>query len=297
MLQAFFQAFFITAEKPRLGMLLTIASGLTNMVLDWLFIAALGWGIAGAALATSIGCAVGGFLPLLYFAHKNSSRLHFVRPKLHWRMLGHSAVNGSSEMVSNASRALTTFLFNIQLMRMVGEDGVSAITVMQYVNFVFIAEMIGFSVGVAPVVGFHYGAKNTDELKGLFRRCMTFIVASCVGVFVLSEAVAYPLINIFTDHASLFEMTLYGFRIFALSFLVVGVNIFASAFFTALCNGLVSAGISFARTVVFEAGAVLLLPIAFDLNGVWMALPVAEGLALMVSVGCLIFFRKRYQYA
>ena len=297
MLQAFFQAFFITAEKPRLGMLLTIASGLTNMVLDWLFIAVLGWGIAGAAAATSIGCAVGGFLPLIYFARKNSSRLQFVRPKLHWRMLGHSAVNGSSEMVSNASRALTTFLFNIQLMRLVGEDGVSAITVMQYVNFVFIAVMIGFSVGVAPVVGFHYGAKNTDELKGLFRRCMTFIVASCVGVFVLSEAVAYPLINIFTDHASLFEMTLYGFRIFALSFLVVGVNIFASAFFTALCNGLVSAGISFARTIVFEAGAVLLLPIAFDLNGVWMALPVAEGLALLVSVGCLIFFRKRYQYA
>lgn len=291
MLQAFFQAFFITAEKPRLGMLLT------NMVLDWLFIAVLGWGIAGAAAATSIGCAVGGFLPLIYFARKNSSRLQFVRPKLHWRMLGHSAVNGSSEMVSNASRALTTFLFNIQLMRLVGEDGVSAITVMQYVNFVFIAVMIGFSVGVAPVVGFHYGAKNTDELKGLFRRCMTFIVASCVGVFVLSEAVAYPLINIFTDHASLFEMTLYGFRIFALSFLVVGVNIFASAFFTALCNGLVSAGISFARTIVFEAGAVLLLPIAFDLNGVWMALPVAEGLALLVSVGCLIFFRKRYQYA
>ena len=297
MLQAFFQAFFITAEKPRLGMLLTIASGLTNMVLDWLFIAVLGWGIAGAAAATSIGCAVGGFLPLIYFARKNSSRLQFVRPKLHWRMLGHSAVNGSSEMVSNASRALTTFLFNIQLMRLVGEDGVSAITVMQYVNFVFIAVMIGFSVGVAPVVGFHYGAKNTDELKGLFRRCMTFIVASCVGVFVLSEAVAYPLINIFTDHASLFEMTLYGFRIFALSFLVVGVNIFASAFFTALCNCLESAGISFARTIVFEAGAVLLLPIAFDLNGVWMALPVAEGLALLVSVGCLIFFRKRYQYA
>lgn len=240
--------------------------------------------------ATSIGCAVGGFLPLIYFARKNSSRPQFVRPKLHWRMLGHSAVNGSSEMVSNASRALTTFLFNIQLMRLVGEDGVSAITVMQYVNFVFIAVMIGFSVGVAPVVGFHYGAKNTDELKGLFRRCMTFIVASCVGMFVLSEAVAYPLINIFTDHASLFEMTLYGFRIFALSFLVVGVNIFASAFFTALCNGLVSAGISFARTIVFEAGAVLLLPIAFDLNGVWMALPVAEGLALLVSVGCLIFF-------
>ena len=149
MLQTFFQTFFITAEKPKLGMALTIASGVTNMVLDWLFIAVFQWGIAGAAIATSIGCAVGGFIPLLYFARKNTSRLHFVRPRLHWRMLLHSAGNGSSEMVSNASRALTTFLFNIQLMRLVGEAGVSAITIMQYVNFVFIAVMIGFSVGSA----------------------------------------------------------------------------------------------------------------------------------------------------
>ena len=297
MLQTFFQTFFITAEKPKLGMALTIASGVTNMVLDWLFIAVFQWGIAGAAIATSIGCAVGGFIPLLYFARKNTSRLHFVRPRLHWRMLLHSAGNGSSEMVSNASRALTTFLFNIQLMRLVGEAGVSAITIMQYVNFVFIAVMIGFSVGSAPVIGYHYGAQNHAELKGLFRICMTFIIAACLLMFVLSELVAGPLVTVFADSQSLYEMTLRGFRLFAVSFAVVGVNIFASAFFTALCNGAVSAFISFVRTIVFEAGAVMLLPIVLGLDGVWLALPVAEGLALLVSVLCFVIFRKRYQYA
>ena len=166
MLQAFFQAFFITAEKPRLGMLLTIASGLDQYGAGLAVYRGAGMGHCRRRCSDVHRLRRGRLLPLIYFARKNSGRLQFVRLKLHWRMLGHSAVNGSSEMVSNASRALTTFLFNIQLMRLVGEDGVSAITVMQYVNFVFIAVMIGFSVGVAPVVGFHYGAKNTDELKG-----------------------------------------------------------------------------------------------------------------------------------
>ena len=297
MLQFEFQSFFVTAQKPQLGLFVTVAAGVTNMVLDWLFIAVFQWGIAGAAIATSIGCAVGGFIPLLYFARKNTSRLHFVRPRLHWRMLLHSAGNGSSEMVSNASRALTTFLFNIQLMRLVGEAGVSAITIMQYVNFVFIAVMIGFSVGSAPVIGYHYGAQNHAELKGLFRICMIFIIAACLLMFALSELVAGPLVTVFADSQSLYEMTLRGFRLFAVSFAVVGVNIFASAFFTALCNGAVSAFISFVRTIVFEAGAVMLLPIVLGLNGVWLALPVAEGLALLVSVLCFVIFRKRYQYA
>ena len=296
MLQTFFQSFFITAEKPKLGMLLTILSGLTNIVLDWLFIAVFDWGIAGAALATSIGCAVGGIIPLFYFAWHNTSRLHFVRPHLQVRVLLHSATNGSSEMVSNASRAVTTLLFNAQLMRLVGEDGVSAITIMQYVNFVFIAVMIGFSIGGAPVIGYHYGAQNEKELKGLFRICMTFIVAACVIMFVLAQLLAVPMMTVFTDHESLFEMTLWGFRIFAISFLAVGINIFASAFFTALCNGAVSAFISFMRTIVFEMGAILLLPMIFGLNGVWMALPVAEGGALLVSVLCLVIFRRRYRY-
>ncbi len=297
MLQTFFQSFFITAEKPKLGMLLTIVSGLMNMVLDWLFIAVLEWGIAGAAVATTVGCAVGGIIPLFYFARKNTSRLCFVRPKFHGRMLLRSSVNGSSEMVSNASRALTTFLFNIQLIRLVGNDGVTAITVMQYVNFVFIAVMIGFSVGAAPVIGYHYGAQNCGELKNLFRICMTFILLASAAMFVLAQATAIPLVAVFTNHQALYEMTLYGFRIFAVSFLVVGVNIFASAFFTALCNGKISAAISFVRTIVFEAGAVLLLPVFFDVDGVWMALPVAEGLTLIISIACLLFFRKRYGYA
>lgn len=297
MLQTFFQSFFITAEKPKLGMVLTIASGVTNMVLDWLFVAVFQWGIAGAALATTIGTALGGIIPLFYFAGKNTSRLHFVKPHLNGRMILRSCINGSSEMVSNASRALTTFLFNIQLMRLVGNDGVTAITVMQYVNFVFIAVMIGFSVGVAPVVGYHYGAENHDETKNLFHICTRFILVTSVAMFALAQATAVPLVHIFTQSDALFTLTLDGFRIFALSFLVVGVNVFASAYFTALCNGKISALIAFIRTIVFEVGAVLILPIFFGVNGVWMALPVAEGLCMLVSITCLVVYRKRYHYA
>ena len=297
MLQTFFQSFFITAEKPKLGMALTILSGVTNIVLDWVFVAVLQWGIAGAALATNIGYLVGGVIPLLYFARKNNSRLHFVRTRPHFRMLLRSSVNGSSEMVSNASRALSTFLFNIQLMRLVGNSGVTAITVMQYVNFIFIAVMIGFSVGAAPVVGYHYGADNHDETRNLFRICMRFIVATSVVMFVLAQLAAVPLVDIFTNSDELFALTLHGFRIFALSFLVVGVNIFASCYFTALCNGKISALIAFVRTIVFEIGAVLLLPVFFGVNGVWMALPVAESMALVLSVACLVRYRKRYHYA
>lgn len=296
MLQTFFQSFFITAEKPNLGMILTVMSGITNIVLDWLFIAVFEWGVAGAATATLVGCIVGGFLPFFYFMRKNSSRLHFVKPCFHGRMLVRSSINGASEMVSNASRALTTFLFNIQLMRIIGEDGVSAISIMQYINFIFIAILIGFSIGTAPVIGYHYGAQNHHELKNLFQKCMLVIVVGSVSVFALAELVAGPLVSIFVDHASLYKMTLHGFRLFALSFITVGMNVFASAFFTALCNGKVSGMISFMRTIVFEVAAIGILPFVFDLDGVWIALPVSEGLAAIVSIGCIVYYRKRYQY-
>ena len=296
MLQTFFQAFFITAEKPNLGMILTVVSGVANIGLDWLFVAVLDWGVAGAATATLAGCAIGGFTPLFYFARKNNSRLRFVKPHFHGRMLVRSSINGTSEMVSNASRALTTFLFNIQLMRLVGEDGVSAISIMQYINFIFIAILIGFSIGTAPVIGYHYGAQNHDELKNLFQKCMLMIVATSVTVFLVAELVSAPLISIFVDHPSLYDMTLYGFRLFAISFITVGINVFASAFFTALCNGKVSGIISVMRTVVFEIAAIGLLPFIFDLNGVWIALPVSEGLAAIVSISCIVYYRKRYQY-
>ena len=296
MLQTFFQAFFITAEKPNLGMMLTILSGVTNIVLDWFFVAVMHWGVAGAAWATTIGCAVGGFLPLIYFMRKNTSRLRFVKPKLEWRMLGRSSVNGASEMVSNSSRALITFLYNIQLMRLVGEDGVSAISIMEYVNFIFTSVMIGFATGTAPIIGYHYGAQNHAELKNLFKKCMIFIVVSSVGVFILAEIVAVPLITVFVDHESLYEMALRGFRIFAISFSMMGINVFASAFFTALCNGKVSGTISFMRTIAFEAVAIALLPFVWGVDGVWIALPVAEGLAMVISIGCMVVYRKRYHY-
>ena len=298
MLQAFFQALFVTAEKPVLGMIFTVISGIANIFFDFLFMAVLDWGVAGAALGTSVGCALGGFLPLFYFARKNNgSRLHFVKPKFHGRMLAHSALNGSSEMVSNASRALTTFLFNIQLMRLVGKDGVSAISIMDYVNFVFVAVMIGFSVGIAPVIAFHYGAQNHQELRSLLKKCMTIIMISSMSMFLLAEVLSVPVITIMTDHESLYQLTLHGFRVFAISFIFMGINVFTSSFFTALCNGKISAAVAFLRTIVLEAGMILFLPIFLEIDGIWLAVPVAEVCTAAISLLILFLCRKRYHYA
>jgi len=298
MLQTTFQSFFVTSEKPKLGLVLTVCSGVTNIVLDFLFVYVMKMGIAGAALGTTLSYCVGGIVPLLYFSRKsNKSLLHFTKPKFYKRELLRSCTNGSSEMVSNISGAVVTFLYNNQLMRIAGEQGVAAYTCIMYVNMVFIAILIGFSIGTAPVLGYNYGAQNIPELKNMFRKCLCVVSVVSVVMTIAAELSAPFLLSIFVGHTDeLFVMTLRAFRIYSLGFLLCGFNIFASSLFTSLCNGRVSAVISFLRTVVFQAGMILLLPYIIGLDGVWFASLVAEVLSLAVSAFFVIAKRKEYQY-
>ena len=298
MLQNVFQSFMITAEKSRLGLAVTVAAGLTNMVLDFVFIVPLGWGLAGAAIATAISQVIGGAVPIVYFARKNDSLLRLTKAKFEGRILLRTCTNGSSELMSNISASIVTMLYNFQLMRLAGEDGIAAYGVVMYVNFVFSAIFIGYSTGAAPVIGYHYGAQNHAELKNLFRRSLVLVVISGVAMTVLAELLAQPLTHVFVGYdAGLYALTVRGFMLYSISFLVSGVNIFGSALFTALNNGLVSAAISFLRTLVFQVAAVLLLPLLLGIDGIWLAIVTAELLALAVTLVFLIVKRKQYHYA
>lgn len=298
MLQNVFQSFMITAEKSRLGLAVTVAAGLTNMVLDFVFIVPLGWGLAGAAIATAISQVIGGAVPIVYFARKNDSLLRLTKAKFEGRILLRTCTNGSSELMSNISASIVTMLYNFQLMRLAGEDGIAAYGVVMYVNFVFSAIFIGYSIGAAPVIGYHYGAQNHAELKNLFRRSLVLVVISGVAMTVLAELLAQPLTHVFVGYdAGLYALTVRGFMLYSISFLVSGVNIFGSAFFTALNNGLVSAAISFLRTLVFQVAAVLLLPLLLGIDGIWLAIVAAELLALAVTLVFFIVKRKQYHYA
>ena len=297
MLQVTFQTFFVTAEKPTLGLIFTVAAGVTNMVFDYIFIAVMELGIAGAALATVLGYAVGGIIPFFYFLLPNSSLLRFRKPHLDLAMLFRSSVNGASEMVSNLSYSIVTFLYNFQMMRIAGENGVAAITVVLYVNMIFNAIIMGYSFGIAPVIGFHYGAENHDELQNLFQRCLKVIGTVSILMVVTAQLTAGPVTDIFYDgNKELEAMTTSGFRLYALSFLFCGMNIFGSSFFTALCNGKISAVISFLRTLVMETGMLLLLPTVFGLIGVWLAVPITETVTFMVVLYFWITRRKQYHY-
>lgn len=297
MLQNMFQSFFITAEKPHLGLYVILAAGVANMVLDFLFIVVFHWGLAGAAVATGIGETIGGVVPLIYFARPNTSRLKLVRTKLEWHPLWRSCSNGASEMMTNLSMSIVNTLYNLQLMRFAGEDGVAAYGVIMYVNFIFIAIYMGYSIGSAPIVGYHYGAKHHEELQGLLRRSIGILSVGALLLTAAGELLASLLANIFVSYdAGLLEMTRQGFRIYSLSYLICGFSIFGSAFFTALNNGLVSAVISFARTLVFQIICVLVLPLFLELNGVWSSIIVAEFLGMVVTVVLLIANRKKYHY-
>lgn len=297
MLQNMFQSFFITAEKPKLGLYVILAAGISNIVLDFLFIAVFRWGLAGAAIATSIGELIGGLVPILYFSRPNTSRLKLVRTKLEWRPIWRSCSNGASEMMTNLSMSLVNTLYNLQLMRFTGEDGVAAYGVIMYVNFIFVAIYMGYSIGSAPIVGYHYGAKHQEELRGLLRRSLWILGIGAVLLTVAGELFSSPLSKIFVSYDdALFAMTRHGFRLYSLSYLLCGFNIFGSAFFTALNNGMVSAVISFARTLVFQIVCVLVLPIFLKLNGIWISILVAEFLGILVTASLLIANRKKYSY-
>ena len=296
-LQGVFQSFLVSAERPRLGMWVTIAAGVANMVLDYLFMGPLHMGVAGAAWATTIGEAIGGFVPLLYFCVPNKSPLNFCRTHFDGPALRQTVWNGASEFVTNISMSLVNMLYNWQLMRIIGESGVAAYGVLQYVAFFFVAIYLGYSMGTAPIVSYHYGAENDSELKNLFKKSLTFIAAAGVTMLVLSQALAVPLANIFMSYdLELRDLTAHAFRLFSIAFLFSGFNIYGSDFFTALNNGKVSATISFLRTILFECSCVLILPRFFGVNGVWCSLPTAELLAIFVTTFFLMRNRKKYRY-
>ena len=297
MLQNVFQTFLTTAEKPKLGLAATVAAGITNMTLDALFIAVFKWGVAGAALATGISQCVGGILPLIYFLRPNGSLLRLVKTKMEGSVLVKACVNGSSELMSNIAASLVSVLYNLQLLRLEDENGVAAYGTLMYIQFIFIAVFIGYTIGTAPVISYHYGAQNHDELKSLLRKSLILMGAAGVIMMILANVLAGPLASIFVGYdAKLFEMTKHAFRLFSFSFLLAGINIFASAFFTALNNGGISAAISFLRTLVFQVLSVLILPIFFQLDGIWWAITVAELLASFITLTFLIAKRKKYHY-
>lgn len=298
MLQNVFQSFFVTAERPQLGLWVMVAAGLTNMVLDALFVAVFRWGLAGAAAASAASQVVGGILPLGYFASGKNPILRLTRAKIDGKVLAAACLNGSSELMTNVSMSLVNILYNFQLMSLAGEDGVAAFGVIMYVNFIFIAIFIGYSMGSAPIVSYHYGAQNHDELKSLFRKSLVLVTAAGAAMILLSEAAARPLTAIFVGYdRELLELTCRGFMLYALSFLCTGVNIFGSAFFTALGDGLISAVISFLRTLLFQVVAVVALPVLLGVDGIWLAIVAAESAAMVVTGLFLAAKRGKYQYA
>lgn len=298
MLQNVFQSFFVTAEKPKLGLGVIVIAGVTNMVLDFLLVGVFQIGLAGAAFATVTSECIGGLFPILYFARRNSSLLKLGRTHFNWKIFLCACGNGSSELMTNLSSSIVNSLYNIQLMNLAGENGVAAFGTIMYVNFIFIAIFLGYSIGSAPLVSYHYGAGNHDELKNLFQKSLRLIGIWGLMLFILAQLIARPLAAIFVGYdADLFSMTQNGFRIYCIAYLINGFNIYGSSFFTALNNGLISAAISFLRTLVFQLAAVLLLPLLLSINGIWSAVAVAELLTLGLTVTFFVRNRKKYHYA
>ena len=298
-LQLLFQSFFVAAEKPQLGLVVTVSAGVTNIVLDAVLVMLLPqeYKLAGAAVATAISQIVGGGVPLFYFLRKNSSILRLGKTEFDGGAIIKACINGSSEFMSNISMSIVGMLYNMQLLKYAGENGVAAYGVMMYVSMIFSSAFIGYSIGTAPVIGYHYGAQNYTELKGLLRKSL--IMTGIFGIFmvVAAEVSAVPLAQIFVGYdLILMELTVSGFRIFALSFFFMGFAIFGSGFFTALNDGLTSALISFLRTLLFQVAAVLLLPMIWGINGVWISIIVAECMAVILTVVFLFIKQKKYHY-
>lgn len=297
-MQNVFQSFFIAAERPSMGLAVTIAAGITNMALDFVFIILFHWGVFGAALATSLGQLLAALASIVFFWFTRHSRLVLMRPLWAPRAVGRACANGSSELLTEVAASIVGTLYNFQLLAIAGADGVAAYSVIMYVNLVFIAIFFGFSMGTGPLVSFQYGAGNRVELKSLFAKSMIVIGVAGVVMCIASQALAGPLVQLFVGYdADLAMMTLHGFRIYALSFLVCGFSIYGSGFFTALNNGAVSAFIAFMRTFVFATSTVMFLPLLFGIDGVWSAIVVAETCALLVTAGFFVGLRKRYHYA
>ena len=292
-----FQLFFVTAEKPKLGLVVTVLAGLSNIAFDALFIIGFHWGLAGAAAASALSQIVGGVFPLIYFMRKNNSLLKLVKPVWDGRALVKSMTNGSSEFMAEAAWSFVAIIYNIQLLKYAGEDGVVIYGLLMYVSLIFAAIFVGYSNGIGSVFSYHYGAQNHGELKNLRKRSLTLIGVASVAMFVLSEALAHPFSALFLQDApNLLPDAVHAFRIVSVAYLFTGMAVFGSAFFTALNNGQVSALISFLRTFVFELGAVLLLPLLLGVDGIWYAIVFAELMAAVVGSIFMVALRKKYQY-
>ena len=301
MLTNIFQSFLITAEKPKFGLYVTVAAGCTNMVLDALFVAIFRWGLEGAALATAASQLVGGIIPLIYFIKKNNSPLRLTKFRFDGRALFHACTNGSSEFVTNISFSIVNMLYNFQLINLIGQSGISAYGVIMYVAFIFIAVFIGYSLSVTPIIGFHYGAGNHNELKNLLGKSLVILSSAAILLTSLAEIGARPLSYIFVGYdKALLDMTVHAFRLYSISYIICGFNIFSSAFFTALNNGPVSATISFMRTLLFQVATLLilpaLLPAEYKLDGIWLSVVAAELLSFIVAAVFLFVKRKKYKY-
>lgn len=297
MLQNLFQSFLITAEKPKLGLWITVAAGVTNMALDAIFVGVFRWGVVGAAVATGLSQCVGGLLPFLYFLRPNRSLLRFRVTPLEAKPILRASANGLSEVISNVTSSIVGMLYNFQLLKYAGENGLAAYGTIMYVEFFFIAIFIGYAIGTAPIVGYHYGAENSDELKSLLKKSVTLMVGGGVAILAIAQLLARPLANIFVGYdKTLCDMTVQGFQIYSLMYLVAGFNIYSSSFFTALNNGAVSAVISLLRTFGFKMAAICLMPALFGLEGIWWATVVAEALACLLSLAFLLANRKKYHY-
>lgn len=292
-----FQLFFITAEKPKLGLMVTIASGVTNIVLDALFIVVFEWGIAGAAAASAIGQLVGGVFPIVYFARENSSILRLTKPVIDFKAILQGFANGSSELVSGMSASFGSILYNVQLLKYAGENGVAAYGVLMYISMIVTSIFNGYSSGIVPVIGYHYGACNHDELKSLLKKSVIVVGLFSTSIFTLSELLAYPIAKVYVGYdEELMRITTQGFFVYSFAFLFMGMAVFASSFFTALNNGTVSAMVAFLRTLVFETTAIILLPIVFGVDGIWGSIVLAELMAAVVGAGFIYRMRRRYCY-
>ncbi len=297
MLQIEFQSFLTAAERPKLGLYITVASGVANMILDALLVGIFPLGLVGAALATAVSQLIGGLAPLLYFALPNKSLLRLTSFSFDLRALIKACTNGSSELMSNISMSLVGMLYNIQLMKYEGEDGVAAYGVLMYVSMIFMAAFIGYIIGVAPIVSYHYGAQNHDELKSLKQKSMRIIFYVSLAMLVLGELLSRPLSFLFVSYdPKLYDLTLRGFFFYSFSYLFCGIAIFGSGFFTALNNGLVSAIISFLRTLVFQIVAVLVFPLIWGIDGIWLSIVFAELAAALITLLFLKKMQKRYRY-
>ena len=295
LLQYAFQSFCITAEKPNLSLIMMVTAGVCNILLDALFVAVFRWGLVGAAAATAIAQYLGAMIPLIFFIRPNDSLLRLGKCHFDGKAMLHTFTNGSSELMGSLSMSLVSMLYNLQLIRYAGENGIAAYGVIMYVNFFFAAVFIGFTIGAAPIIGYNHGAENHGELKNMFRKCLLVVGLFALAMTGAALLLARPLSRIFVGYdPELLEMTVRGFGIYCLSFLVCGFNIFGSSLFTALNNGLISAVISFVRTIICQVAAVMLLPRIFGLDGIWWAIVVSESVALILTLFCFVKFKGRY---